>query len=75
MEIAIGIFIGVVIGYILKTIFSRPKVIGTLRVDHSDPDDGPYMFLELSSEESVKTIRHDDYVTFKVNVENYISQN
>ena len=75
MEVIIGIVIGVVIGFIFKTIFSRPKTIGILRVDRSDPEDGPYLFLELSSEEAAKSIKHNDYVTFKVDTTNYISQN
>ena len=45
---------------------------GTLRVDRSDPDSEPYMFLELT--ESVPFVMRKRYVIFRVNLENYISR-
>lgn len=63
---------GVMMGYIIAKITSCEKPVGVLRVDHSDPDDGPYLFLELSS--NPNTLIHDTYVTLKVNTQSYISQ-
>lgn len=70
----IGLIIGTVVGMIVTFIFCRinNKVVGTLRVDQSDPDDEPYLFLELNS--SIDAVRKREYVTLKVNTENYISQ-
>ncbi|GHU48027.1 hypothetical protein FACS1894120_6360 [Clostridia bacterium] len=70
MAVLIALVIGVLIGCILMTVIFRTKVIGTLRVDCSDPDDNPYLFLELSK--SVDIIYHKKYVTLKVNVEDLL---
>ena len=45
---------------------------GTLRIDRSDPDSEPYMFLELT--ESLPSVMRKRYVIFRVNLENYISR-
>ena len=46
------------------------KPIGTLRIDHSDPD-GPYMFMEIDSGKA-SAIDTNKYVTLEVNHESYI---
>ena len=45
---------------------------GALRIDRSDPDSEPYMFLELT--ESLPSVMRKKYVIFRVNLENYISR-
>lgn len=62
---------GVIIGGVLSVIILQSRVIGHLRVDQSDPDDGPYLFLELF--EKVPNLCAKKYVTLKVKVENFIS--
>ena len=52
---------------------NKPNIVGNLRIDKSDPQDGPYYFLEF--ETNPKTIEYYDYVTLKVKKENFISQN
>lgn len=44
---------------------------GVLREDHSDPDEAPYLFLELKKEGLLK-IQTRNYVVLKVVRENYI---
>lgn len=66
IECIISALIGFVIG-----INHHHKPVGTLRVDQSDPDDNPYLFLELS--EDPKKLPNQKYITLKVNIENYIS--
>lgn len=39
--------IGIVIGIAFACITLKPKYIGDLVIDHSDPD-GPYIFLEVT---------------------------
>lgn len=56
---------------VVRCVLSR-KASGDLRIDTSDPDDGPYMFLELS--EPPRNIMRKEYVTLKVKVANFISQ-
>ena len=71
MEVLIGILC-FILGYVVARIIFRVKTIGTLVVDESDPEDGPYMFLELSvSPHDVKRMKK---VSMKVSVKNYISQ-
>lgn len=71
MEVIIYFCIGIIAGFILHIIFSRIKSIGTIRVDHSDPDSGPYLFLEIKHG-GMETMRKKKYVLFEVNLKNYI---
>lgn len=66
MNLAIGIVIGVIIGAILF----RHQSVGNLRIDHSDPTNAPYLFLELGTD--VETVMRKKYVTLKVRVEDFI---
>lgn len=59
--IGIGIFIGVV----LTLLLFRKNTVGTLLVNTSDPDDAPYLFLELSKD--VSDVTNKRYVVLKVN--------
>ena len=56
--------IGILIGCIMTLIIFRTRSVGVLRVDSSDPDDGPYLFLELKS--NPQTIVKKKYVVLKV---------
>jgi hypothetical protein len=66
-----GVFIGGVVTalFVVKKPESKPD--GTLRIDSSDPDDGPYLFLELSGSPSI--IAQKKYVKLKVGTKSYIS--
>ena len=46
MELII-LVIGILIGLFIERYIFQEKPIGSLRVDQSDPDSGPYLFLEL----------------------------
>ena len=61
---------GIVIGSVATQLIWRPKGVGNLRVDTSDPD-GPYLFLELTKE--LDSVIKKDFVTLKVRKENFIS--
>lgn len=65
--------IGLGVGYALGLKKEPLKAIGTLRVDQSDPDDGPYLFLELYSPDATTAIMNSKQVIFDVNVKDYIS--
>lgn len=63
---------GVAGGYILKAfITSRQKVVGTLRVDHSEPSEEPYLFLELKKD-GIEAIQKKKEVLFKVDLDSYL---
>ena len=64
----LGIIIGIVFG---RQVFRR-DVVGSLRIDQSDPDSGPYLFLELSHK-GADAIYKKRYVVLKVNIKDYIS--
>ena len=72
-SLVVMLILGVILGYILNELISRIRSEGTIRVDMSDPYDGPYMFLEIS--DSIENVGDKDYVTLKVEVSDYISQN
>ena len=62
--IVLGTFIGIFIAQSHK-----PKRIGNLRLDHSDPDN-PYLFLEFTVAPEV--LHKQKEVTLKVKIEDYI---
>lgn len=64
--------IGFMIGYVMTALLFRVFRVGTLRVDTSDPDDRPYMFLELSK--NVQAVMRKKYIVLKVSTKNFISQ-
>lgn len=72
MEIILALIIGIVVGFIIAA-FKFQKwadPVGTLRIDKSDPDDKPYLFLELT--DNIDKVYRNKYVTFKVNTQSYI---
>lgn len=71
-SVAITCVCAILIVYAITVInVTKPKkVAGILRIDNSDPD-GPYLFLELSSDP--KFIMKEKYITLKVNTDSYIS--
>lgn len=70
MELFIIFGIGILVGIVCTTVVTRSKSVGSLRVDRSDPDDGLYLFLELSKD--IEEIYRKKYVTFKVSLKNFI---
>lgn len=68
--IIMGCILSAIIGFVMG-VTRHHKPVGTLRVDRSDPDDNPYLFLELSEDPS--KLPNQKYITLKVDVKNYIS--
>ena len=64
-----GIVIGILFG--IGIVFMRTSV-GTLRVDQSDPNEAPYLFLELKK--PISKFCRKAYVILEVKIKNYISQ-
>lgn len=73
MELVIVLVAGILIGVVVSRFIFREKTIGSLRVDNSDPDSGPYLFLELDRD-GAEVIYKKRYVRLRVNMKNYISQ-
>lgn len=69
---SVGCFIfGFIAGIVLEGKNQKERVVGTLRVDRSDPDEQPYLFLELKNE-GYANLQTQQYVTFQVLRENYL---
>lgn len=83
MEIVLCILLlgtGVWIGIILEKVHVKRtishtlerNVSGTLKIDTSDPEEAPYLFLEVS--ESVDQLMRRTHVVLKVDNSSYLSQ-
>lgn len=60
--------VGFLAGAIVAIGYFRHKHVGTLRVNHSDPTDGPYFFLEIDSGKA-KMIEDQKYILLTVSHE------
>lgn len=69
--LAVIFFIGLLIGIAITVVIIRKHVVGTLRVDQSDPGDQPYLFLEMGKD--LNAIYRKKYVLMKVKIQNYLS--
>lgn len=70
MEIVISIIVGIIIGVVATCMIFGAFSVGSLRVDHSIPEDEPYLFLELTR--NVSTIFRKKFVVLKVRAEDFI---
>lgn len=71
MELVLMLAVGILIGLFVRGLV-KPKTIGVLRLDRSDPD-SPYLFLEMTND-SMHTIQNKRYVTLEVMIKDYISR-
>lgn len=77
MQFLIGFLVGLIIGIAalfvpLKTARHNQRPIGDLRVDRSDTNDAPLLFLELDEGTNVNTIIHSKYAMFRVKLEDFL---
>ena len=71
--VAIIVVETIVMGLVVYSSVTRlKKSQGKLNIDYSDPDDGPYLFLELKV--PIADVVSKKQVLFDVNVTQYISQ-
>ena len=64
--------LGFMAGIVSFLVYLIVRSVGTLRVDQSDPTEQPYLFLEL--DKPVESVINKKYVLFRVNKQNFISQ-
>lgn len=74
MICVISWLVGFLLGISLAQIKNRKKAIGTLRMDRSDPNEAPYLFLELN-QDGMREIEKGKIVSFKVDLRNYGARN
>lgn len=75
MDILIALILCWVIAFGIGYIVSKPRKkepIGTLRIDRSEPNEAPLLFLELSTDP--RNIMNEKQIVLNVNTESYISQ-
>lgn len=68
----IWLLAGILIGLLVSKFVFKDKPIGSLRVDKSDPDSKPYLFLELDAG-GMSDIYKKQSVRLRVKIKNYIS--
>lgn len=66
------LLVGILIGLLVSRFIFKDKPIGSLRVDQSDPDSDPYLFLELDPC-GMNDIYNKKSVRLRVKIKNYIS--
>lgn len=66
--------IGTLFGFIFAVLLQKRKKIGALRMDRSDPNEAPYLFLELDPD-GMEKINRFKTVILRVRLENYIPRN
>ena len=71
MEIFIGIIVGVIVGIFCGKYIALKKTAGSLRVDQSDPNSGPYLFLELS-QRGISELYRKKHIVLKIDISDYI---
>ena len=68
----IWLLAGILIGLLVSKFVFKDKPIGSLRVDKSDPDSEPYLFLELDAG-GMSDIYKKQSVRLRVKIKIYIS--
>ena len=71
MGMIAALIFGGVFGFLICKLITSEDPVGTLQIETSDPD-GPYLFLELSTDPRVIAKRKN--VLLKVDMKSYISQ-
>ena len=70
IELTLIFLAGAFFGISITTLIFRAYLVGELRIDYSDPDYGPYMFLEITK--GVGDISSKKYVILKVDLKNLV---
>lgn len=69
----ISLIVGQITGY-LRGLKDDKEIFGTLRMDHSDIEEPPYLFLELKGH-TVDDISRQTFVTFAVEQKDFLPRN
>lgn len=67
------LIVGLITGYLLG-LKDGKEIFGTLRMDHSDIEEPPYLFLELKGH-TVDDISKQKFVTFAVEQKDFLPRN
>ena len=64
LQLMLMYFLGIIGGYILAYVMSHKTASGYLKIDTSIPEDGPYLFFELTKDPSF--LEKHKYITLKI---------
>ena len=64
LQLMLIYLLGAVGGYILAYVMNNKTASGYLKIDTSIPEDGPYLFLELTKDPSC--LEKHKYITLKI---------
>ncbi len=73
MWLVAGLIGGFALGYGFSLYLRSKSFAGTLREDHSDPTEAPYLFLELEPG-GLEKIQRSKTVMFRVVIRDYITR-
>lgn len=68
---AVGLFTGAALCCFVMYMALKKRIAGTLRVDRSEPDEAPYLFLEVEHN-GMEKIHKKKMVIFKVDLSSYL---
>lgn len=71
IEVLIALIIGIAVGFLAAVLIFHANEVGTLRIDDSDPDSPPYLFLEVEHGKS-HILQRSKYVRMKVDLHGYL---
>lgn len=71
---AIIILLCIIFMLIKKMSSLKQEPIGKLRIDSSDPYDGPYLFLELKQSVEAVKLQDKKYILLEVDATDFLSQ-
>ena len=72
--VSIIILLCIIFMLIKKMSSLKQEPIGKLRIDSSDPYDGPYLFLELKQSVEAVKLQDKKYVLLEVDATDFLSQ-
>jgi len=70
LSFCFGFIVGGLVVAFIFLIIRKSRIVGKLRIDRSDPEDGPYMFLELSK--SINQVESKKHIVLEVKSEDFI---
>ncbi len=71
VNVVVALCVGILVGIIGCKVYGRFHAIGRVRVDNSDPDSSPYLFLELSHT-GANDLMKKKFVILQVEVKDFI---
>lgn len=69
------VLVGFMLGLVASRLLQRRRYAGVLRLDRSDPDEAPYLFLLVEPNGGMDRIMRGGEVIFKAETKNFVARN